>query len=136
MSNQTDCIFCQIVVGSVKSWPVYESEHAYAFFDINPVNEYHTLVIPKRHFTNLFDVPVAELAHVMAAVKHVTDLLHAKAGIENIQIINSSGVAAQQDVFHLHFHVIPRHRGDGQNIGWAVRPGISARFDDLLQRLQ
>ena len=54
-------------------------------FDINPVNEYHTLVIPKRHFTNLFDVPVAELAHVMAAVKHVTDLLHAKAGIENIR---------------------------------------------------
>ena len=51
-----DCIFCQIASGNAKSWKVYETDNAYAFLDIHPVNEYHTLVIPKRHYVNIFDI--------------------------------------------------------------------------------
>ena len=51
-----DCIFCQIASGNAKSWKVYETDHAYVFLDIHPVNEYHTLVIPKRHYVNIFDI--------------------------------------------------------------------------------
>ncbi|OQY19883.1 MAG: HIT family hydrolase [Anaerolineaceae bacterium 4572_32.1] len=131
-----DCIFCQIAAGTAESWKVYATESAYAFLDVHPVNEYHTLVIPKRHYTNIFDVPEDELAQVIAALKHVVDLYHDKLGIENVQIVNSSGAEAQQDVFHLHFHIIPRHTGDGQDIHWSTHPEMRARFAALLARLR
>ena len=96
-----DCIFCQIASGNAKSWKVYETDHAYAFLDIHPVNAYHTLVIPKRHYVNIFDIPTEELLHVMSALKHVVDLYQERLGLANAQIVNSSGTEAQQDVFHL-----------------------------------
>ncbi|GIN70375.1 hypothetical protein J14TS2_08500 [Bacillus sp. J14TS2] len=49
------CIFCKIGKDEAKSWKVCEDEYAYAFLDINPVSEYHTLIIPKKHYENIFD---------------------------------------------------------------------------------
>lgn len=131
-----ECIFCKIVNGTAKSWKVYETDAAYAFLDIHPVNEYHTLVIPKCHYTNIFDVPAAELLELIAALKHVVDLYQRKLGIENLQIVNSSGSEAQQDVFHLHFHIVPRCKGDQQDIQWSPHPEMRERFDQLLSRLK
>ena len=130
-----DCIFCQIASGNAKSWKVYETDHAYAFLDIHPVNEYHTLVIPKRHYVNIFDIPTGELLHVMSALKHVVDLYQERLGLANAQIVNSSGAEAQQDVFHLHFHIVPRQKGDGQDVKWSPHPKMRERFDDLLAKL-
>ena len=130
-----DCIFCQIASGNAKSWKVYETDHAYAFLDIHPVNEYHTLVIPKRHYVNIFDIPTGELLHVMSALKHVVDLYQERLGLANAQIVNSSGAEAQQDVFHLHFHIVPRQKGDGQDVKWSPHPEMRERFDDLLAKL-
>lgn len=132
----SDCIFCKIVRGEAKSWKVYEDEHAYAFLDIHPVSEYHTLVVPKNHFENIFDVPEAELLHVMRALKQVVALYHQRLGLRNVQIVNSSGAEAQQDVFHLHFHIVPRQRGDGQNVRWKTFPEWTARFDQMLERIR
>ena len=131
-----DCIFCQVAEGTAESWKVYETDSTYAFLDIHPVNEYHTLVIPKRHYTNIFDVPDDELVQVISALKHVVDLYHDKLGIENLQIVNSSGAEAQQDVFHFHFHIVPRYKGDQQDIRWSTHPEMRERFDQLLARLQ
>lgn len=130
-----DCIFCQIASGNAKSWKVYENDHAYAFLDIHPVNEYHTLVIPKRHYVNIFDIPTGELLHVISALKHVVDLYQERLGLANAQIVNSSGAEAQQDVFHLHFHIVPRQKGDGQDVKWSPHPEMQERFDDLLAKL-
>lgn len=130
-----DCIFCQIASGQAKSWKVYETDHAYAFLDIHPVNEYHTLVIPKRHYVNIFDIPTGELLHVISALKHVVDLYQERLGLANAQIVNSSGAEAQQDVFHLHFHIVPRQKGDGQDVKWSSHPEMQERFDDLLAKL-
>jgi histidine triad (HIT) family protein len=131
-----DCIFCKIANGTTESWKIYETDSAYAFLDVNPVNEYHTLVIPKRHYTNIFDVPTTELVQVISALKHVVDLYHEKLGIENMQIVNSSGAEAQQDVFHLHFHIVPRHKGDQQDIHWSPHPEMRECFNQLLSQLQ
>lgn len=131
----TDCIFCQIAQGKAPAWKVYEDTHVVAFFDVNPINEYHTLVIPKQHFVNVFDTPLEELQHVIAAVKRITAVYQGKLGIQNVQIINSSGREAQQDVFHLHFHIVPRHAGDGQNVRWKSHPEYRVRFDGLLEKI-
>ena len=129
-----DCIFCKIVAGTARSWKVYENESVYAFLDINPVNEYHTLVIPKSHYENIFDIPEDELIAVMAVVKKLSVEFKHKLGIHNVQIINCSGAEAQQDVFHIHFHIVPRERGDHQNIKWNIHPEWVERFDELLER--
>ncbi len=131
-----DCIFCKIVKGQAKSWKVYENDYVYAFFDIGIFNEYHTLVIPKKHYKDIFDIPESELKQVIAAVKKVANLYKEKLGIQNVQIINSSGSQAQQDVFHIHFHIIPRHKGDGQDIHLKSHPEIKEKFDELLEQLK
>ena len=131
-----DCIFCHVVTGKAESWKVHETDHAYAFLDIHPVNEYHTLVIPKRHYVNIFDVPADELLQVMSALKNVVDLYRERLDMENVQIVSSSGAEAQQDVFHLHFHIVPRHSGDGQDVQWSPHPEMRQRFGEMLARLE
>jgi len=130
-----DCIFCKIVRGEIPSWKVYEDEHAYAFLDINPVSAYHTLVIPKKHFVDSFDIPAEEFAHLMETLKKIVDLYHEKLGLENMQIVNSSGAEAQQDVFHIHYHIVPRSAGDGNNIQWKTHPELRDQFGAMLQKL-
>ena len=130
------CIFCKIARGEAKSWKIYEDESVYAFLDVNPVNEYHTLVIPKTHYENIFDVSEDELLKVMAVVKKLVNLYREQLGINNVQIINSSGAEAQQDVFHLHFHIVPRKMGDGQDVIWTTHPEWREKFDALLERIK
>jgi histidine triad (HIT) family protein len=131
-----DCIFCRIIDGETKSWKIFENESVYAFLDINPVNEYHTLVVPKAHCTNLFDASEQQAADVMSGVKQVVDLFHEALGLENLQILSSSGEIAQQDVNHLHFHVIPRYKNDKQDINLTFHPEMSVKFDELISRLE
>jgi histidine triad (HIT) family protein len=133
MSN---CIFCKIVEGKAKSWKVYENESVYAFLDIHPVNEYHTLVIPKNHYESIFDIPENELKEVMAVVKKLVTLFNSKLGIRNVQIINCSGPEAQQDVFHVHFHIVPRKKGDNQDVKWITHPEWVEKYDQLLESLK
>ncbi|HOU12615.1 MAG TPA: HIT family protein [Anaerolineae bacterium] len=130
------CIFCKIARGEARSWKVYEDESVYAFLDINPVSEYHTLVIPKAHYENIFDVPEHELLRVMAVVKKLVVLYRERLGINHVQIINSSGREAQQDVFHMHFHIVPRKAGDGQNVVWRTHPEWREKFDAMVERLK
>lgn len=131
----SSCIFCRIAAGQAQSWKVYENERVYAFLDIHPASEYHTLVIPKQHYENVFDLPEEELVEVMRVVKQLVMLYQEKLGIQNVQIINSSGREAQQDVFHAHFHIVPRRYGDGNNVRWTTHPEWRERFDEMLKRL-
>ena len=132
----SECIFCKIVSGEAKSWKVYEDDSVYAFLDIYPVNEYHTLVIPKKHFENIFDVPEEALVRVIAVVKKLAVLYRDRLGINNVQIISCAGPEAQQDVFHLHFHIVPRQKGDGQNVRWKTHPEWTEKFDQMLERIK
>jgi histidine triad (HIT) family protein len=131
----SDCIFCEIVQGREPSWKVYEDESTYAFFDVDPVSEYHTLVVPKTHYADVFAISEASLLEVARTIKTVVSLYEAKLGLRNIQIMNSSGIDAQQDVFHVHFHLIPRALGDGQDIKRRTHPELRDRFDEMLTRL-
>lgn len=132
----SECIFCKIAKGKAKSWKVYENDSSYAFFDINPVNEYHTLIIPKKHYVNIFDIPENDLMEIIKVVKRLVTLFNSKLGINNVQIINCSGIDAQQDVFHAHFHIVPRKKGDHNDIRWKTHPEWVERFDRLLENLK
>ena len=130
-----DCIFCKIVAGEAPSWKVYETDRVYAFLDINPVNPYHTLVIPKKHYQDIFDTPADELKEIIFVIKHLTTTYKYELNLQHIQIVNSSGREAQQDVFHIHFHIVPRELGDGQNIRWKTKPELRGDFEAYLAAL-
>lgn len=119
----------------MNAWRVLETEDAVAFFDANPVCEYHTLVVPKRHCADLLAASEAEVRGTMGAVKRVCELYRAKLGFRDFQVICSSGRAAQQEVFHLHFHVVPRHEGDGKDVTFSFAPEVRAAFDVLLEKV-
>lgn len=94
------------------------------------------MVIPKQHHENIFDTPAATLKNVIAGVRHVAKLYEEKLGIKNMQIFNNNGKEGQQDVFHIHFHLVPRTKGDGQNIRWTTHREWISEYDDMIEKLK
>lgn len=117
------CIFCRIVAGELPSQKIYEDETTFAFMDINPGTRGHALVIPKAHAQDVHDVAPDALADVIRTVKKVADAAKKGLGCAGVNVVQSSGAAAFQSVFHIHFHVIPRYEGDGVRLPWTPKPG-------------
>lgn len=108
-----DCIFCKIVDGEIPCHKIYENDKVLAFLDIACDAEGHTLVIPKKHFVNVLDCDKEYLDAVIEAVRLVSRHYVEHCGYDGVNVVNADGAAAEQSVFHLHFHIIPRKSGDG-----------------------
>ena len=108
-----DCVFCKIVKGELPSDKVYEDQDTVAFLDINPTREGHTLVIPKKHFVNMEDISEEDLQKVIVVVKKIGKALKEGLGVESYNICENNDPAAGQIIPHVHFHLIPRYKGDG-----------------------
>ena len=108
-----DCIFCKIVNGEIPSEKLYDDENVFAFLDIAPVNKGHALVIPKKHYETIFDVPDDELQKLAVAVKKVASAVKKAVNAEGVSIAMSNYKAAGQVVPHAHFHIMPRFENDG-----------------------
>jgi len=109
--NEDSCIFCRIAQKQLPASSVYEDEKVMAFLDIRPLNEGHTLVIPKAHYENVFDVPRELNAYIHGVTKQIAIAVKKAMNADGISIIQQNGKAANQDVPHLHVHVIPRYNG-------------------------
>lgn len=107
-----ECIFCKIVKGEIPSYKVWEDENYLAFLDVFPATKGHTLIIPKKHYKDIFEIPKEKLNRINEISKEIANILKEKLNAEGINILNSSGKVAQQDVFHYHLHVIPRYSKD------------------------
>ena len=131
-----NCLFCDIANGIHECTKVHETPNSLAFFGRYPANKYHTIVITKKHYADLFDVPLDELQEMMASIKYIIGIYREKLGITDIQLINSSGIDAQQSVPHIHFHIVPRFSKDGQDIKWQTKPELHEHFEQLLAALK
>ncbi|MEM7325017.1 MAG: HIT family protein [Actinomycetota bacterium] len=129
-----DCIFCAIVAGRAPARTVLEDDNTLAFLDINPITPGHTLVIPKRHATDLHDIDPEDMAATARMAKRVADLLTDRLGCDGINLLHATGIAAWQTVFHLHIHVLPRTAGD-LPFPFPVRGASADELDDLHRRL-
>ena len=103
----SECIFCQIIRKEAPASIVYEDEQVVAFLSNRPVNEGHTLVVPKKHYENIYDIPEEEAAYLFKIVKRVAHAVKDATGAEGIRIVQNNGEAAGQVIFHLHVHIIP-----------------------------
>lgn len=108
-----DCLFCKIIAGEIPSERVYEDADTLAFLDIHPNNPGHSLVIPKRHSENLYDMDDHSLAAVMRTAQKVAKAIRAAVAAEGINLAMNNESAAGQVIFHPHIHVIPRFKEDG-----------------------
>ncbi len=108
-----DCIFCKIIKGEIPSAKVYEDDKVLAFLDITPVNEGHTLVVPKKHSKNILEDDIEDLKACMNAIQEVSKAVIEAVDADGFNLIVNTNKAAGQMIFHTHFHVVPRHKGDG-----------------------
>ena len=112
------CIFCKIIAGELPSNKVYEDKAILAFLDANPASEGHTLIIPKEHCENIYDIEEETLSKIAVLSKQLANIYKERLNIDNINILNSNGKYAQQDVPHYHMHLIPRKKDDKKLFKW------------------
>lgn len=108
-----ECLFCKIVMGEIPSDKVYEDSEVIAFLDINPRNPGHTLVVPKKHYETILEMPENEAAELFKTVKKMAVAVKKGMKADGISIGQSNERAAGQVIPHVHFHVIPRFLSEG-----------------------
>ncbi|ACB82933.1 MULTISPECIES: HIT family protein [Methylorubrum] len=106
-----DNIFGKILRGEIPAHKVYEDEHSLAFMDVMPQGEGHTLVIPKAPSRGLLDAEPQTLAALIATVQRVGRAVKAAFDADGLTLFQYNEPAGGQTVFHLHFHLVPRHDG-------------------------
>jgi histidine triad (HIT) family protein len=108
-----DCLFCKIIRGEVPSYKVYEDDTTMAFLDINPVNPGHTLVVPKAHSHNIFDIAQEDWAATAEVARIISIAIEKGLAADGVNIAMNNREHAGQVIPHPHIHVIPRFKGDG-----------------------
>ena len=107
-----ECIFCRIVAGDAPASYVYEDEQLVAFMDTRPVNQGHTLVVPRAHAERIANLDTSTGGHLFAVAMSLNQAVQRAVGSDGINLQLADGEAAGQEISHFHLHIIPRFRGD------------------------
>ena len=120
-----ECIFCQIVAGNIPSFKIYQDETVYAFADINPLQEGHTLLIPKAHYENIWEIPPEQLKAIAAASQKVSVALQTALKPDGLCVMQLNGRGVHQIVMHYHMHLIPKNAESPEFklTSWDLVPG-------------
>ena len=105
-----NCIFCKIANGDIPSRKLYEDENFVVIMDLSPATKGHSLVIPKEHFANLYEMPAELAGEAMKVAQKMAVKMVAALGADGFNIVQNNGEVAGQTVFHFHMHLIPRYK--------------------------
>jgi histidine triad (HIT) family protein len=120
-----DCIFCKIVKGEIPCFKVYEDDRVLAFLDINPIAEGHTLIIPKKHAENLWEIPGEDLSAIHLASQKIIQAIRETLDPTGVAVLQLNGRGVNQVVMHYHLHLMPR-TGDSPELPvsrWDLKEG-------------
>jgi histidine triad (HIT) family protein len=134
--DRSDCIFCKIISGQIPSAKIYEDESVFAFLDIGPISDGHTLVIPKVHCEKVDQCPPAVLAAVWSKMPQIVQAVSSAIDCQGYNVLCNNGKSAGQIVEHVHFHIIPRRTGDGLLNGWPAFKYPAGRIEELAKRIR
>jgi len=129
------CVFCKIVDGSIPSYKIYEDQTCLAFLDISQVTLGHCLVIPKKHFENIFEIDEKTASILFENVVKIAKMLKQNLNVENINILNNNGKLAYQSVIHFHIHLIPRSENDNFTISFPTNKLTQTEFIELKEKI-
>lgn len=136
MSDPTPTIFDKILSGEIPSYKVYEDEHVFAFLDIGPLSEGHTLVIPKERKAQLHQLSDESAAALGRVLPRLCRALLRATGATDYNVLQNNGSAAHQVVMHVHFHLIPKFGGAGLGIHWPAGTLDAGTAQGLVSRMQ
>lgn len=111
-----DCVFCKIINRNLPSRIFFEDEEFLAFAPLDEVSKGHTLLIPKRHQVDVFDMDKDSFERLAGVAQKLSKELVRVHGATGINLLNASGKDAQQSVFHFHLHIVPRYENDGLDL--------------------
>lgn len=114
----SECIFCNIASGDIPASKVYEDSEFLAFLDINPSNKGHTLIMPKAHVETLIGLKPDQLTKLMSISQKVAKGVLKSLRCDGFNLLINNKPAAQQEIPHIHVHIIPRYETDDFKIGW------------------
>lgn len=106
------CVFCKIVNGEIPSHKIYEDENFIAILDISQASKGHTLIIPKKHYENLFSMSDDLITKIGLLIKKISTVLCKTFNAQGLNVLNNNGSIAGQSVFHFHVHLLPRYDND------------------------
>ena len=129
------CAICDLVEGRIPRWVIYETPSVICFLPLE-LNAYgHTVIAPKMHFADLYNIPAPLLSELVEASKHLAVHYRAALGATGVNLLHASGADAGQSVTHFHLHLLPRLAGDGLD-AWPNLPVTPADKDILLALLR
>ena len=108
-----NCIFCKIANGDIPSRTIYEDDDFRVIMDLAPATKGHSLILPKEHYKNIYELADDTAAKVLPLAKKMAALMTEKLGADGFNIMQNNNEVAGQTVFHFHMHLIPRYNGDG-----------------------
>jgi histidine triad (HIT) family protein len=120
-----NCIFCKIVKGEIPCFKILEDDRVLSFADVNPINAGHTLIIPKRHAENIWEIDREDLTAIHQASLKIAKAMKTSLDPDGIAILQLNGKAVNQVVMHYHLHLIPRKSTDPKlkMSEWDLVPG-------------
>lgn len=136
--KDSNCIFCKIIAGDIPSRTIYEDDEFKAFLDVSPASKGHTLLVPKKHYVDLYDIDEEVAARAMKLAKklgtHMTKVLEC----EGLNLLQNNNEAAGQTVFHFHMHLIPRYEGTKNKdiLNWSNETFSVEEMDEIRASLE
>ena len=129
------CIFCDILSGKLEGHIVYEDQDHLAFLDKYPIDDGHTLVIPKKHYERITDMEYDDVGKLFSLVPKIAKAVLLGAGADAFSLAQNNGKAAKQIIPHVHVHIIPRYNDKGTV--WTKRQIPNAEMlSELAQKIK
>lgn len=135
MSDHQPTIFDKILSGEIPSYKVYEDEFVFAFLDIGPLSDGHTLVIPKERKAYLHQLSDGSAAALGRVLPRLCRAVMSATGATDYNVLQNNGTAAHQVVMHVHFHIIPKSGREGLGIDWPAKRLSDSTARELLERM-
>ncbi|MBQ7067414.1 MAG: HIT family protein [Lachnospiraceae bacterium] len=133
--KEENCIFCKIANGEIPSKTIYEDEEFRVILDLAPAAKGHALILPKNHYSNLFQLPEEKAKNAIVLAKKLGARMVEKLNADGFNLMQNNGEAAGQTVFHFHMHLIPRYKDDNQKINWEPGTPTGEELEEIQKQI-
>lgn len=131
-----NCIFCKLASGEIPTATLYEDEEFRVILDQGPASKGHALILPKAHYTDLYELPDETAKKVMVLAKRMAAAMTQALECDGFNLVQNNGKAAGQTVFHFHLHLIPRYADDQVKLGWTPGTLTDEVRDEVLEKVK
>ena len=129
------CVFCEIIKGNIPSYKLYEDEKCIAILDISQATIGHTLIIPKKHFKNIFELDEETAKHLAIVTTKLAKRIKDALNLEGMNVLNNAGIIAGQTIDHFHIHLIPRYKDDNFSFNISSNKLSEDEFKELVKKI-